>query len=218
MQRYEPGYVVVTAPAFRTYFADHHVQLPLAKSDAVFFSPALFHAAGANRTTGTYAWRICCRSRRHSVVRWRPSTAHHEFTTVQIQPHPRVMLPKRGSNHRARRSTRAPASLRPTDPAARQARSRHRDRSRRCYPRCSGGVARADGGRLRTLRVAGERRGERVRAYPVAQPLIEILHVDFGCSGSQTTRAIHRPQRGNGFRIVGAGRRIEGDARPERGA
>ena len=54
MQRYEPGYVVVTAPAFRTYFADHHVQLPLAKSDAVFFSPALFHAAGANRTTGTY--------------------------------------------------------------------------------------------------------------------------------------------------------------------
>ena len=53
-QRYEPGYVAVTAPAFRAYLADHHVQLPLAKGDAVFFNPALFHAAGANRTTGTY--------------------------------------------------------------------------------------------------------------------------------------------------------------------
>jgi ectoine hydroxylase-related dioxygenase (phytanoyl-CoA dioxygenase family) len=28
------------------------VQLPLRKGDAVFFSPALFHAAGANRTAG----------------------------------------------------------------------------------------------------------------------------------------------------------------------
>ena len=53
-QRYEPGYVAVTAPAVRAYFADHHVQLPLAKGDAVFFNPALFYAAGANRTNGTY--------------------------------------------------------------------------------------------------------------------------------------------------------------------
>jgi ectoine hydroxylase-related dioxygenase (phytanoyl-CoA dioxygenase family) len=53
-QRYEPGYVAVTTPAFRAYFTDHHVQLALAKGDAVFFNPALFHAAGANRTTGTY--------------------------------------------------------------------------------------------------------------------------------------------------------------------
>ncbi|CUW32631.1 phytanoyl-CoA dioxygenase family protein [Streptomyces reticuli] len=50
-QRYEPGYLAWRRPGFQEYFAAHHVQLPLAKGDAVFFSPALFHAAGANRTT-----------------------------------------------------------------------------------------------------------------------------------------------------------------------
>ncbi len=38
-------------PEFIAYFAEHYVQLPLAKGDAVFLSPALFHAAGANRST-----------------------------------------------------------------------------------------------------------------------------------------------------------------------
>ncbi|MGV9349810.1 phytanoyl-CoA dioxygenase family protein [Streptomyces spiralis] len=51
-QRYEPGYLAWRLPAFQAYFAEHHVQLPLAKGDAVFFSPALFHAAGANRSSG----------------------------------------------------------------------------------------------------------------------------------------------------------------------
>ena len=32
------------------YFARNCVQLPLAKGDAVFFNPALFHGAGTNRT------------------------------------------------------------------------------------------------------------------------------------------------------------------------
>ncbi|WP_030180727.1 phytanoyl-CoA dioxygenase family protein [Streptomyces sp. NRRL S-813] len=50
-QRYEPGYLAWRLPAFQAYFAEHHVQLPLAKGDAVFFSPALFHAAGANRSS-----------------------------------------------------------------------------------------------------------------------------------------------------------------------
>ncbi|MGW3511560.1 phytanoyl-CoA dioxygenase family protein [Streptomyces sp. NPDC000994] len=49
-QRYEPGYLAWRLPAFQAYFEDHHVQLPLAKGDAVFFSPALFHAAGTNRS------------------------------------------------------------------------------------------------------------------------------------------------------------------------
>ncbi|GAA0922339.1 phytanoyl-CoA dioxygenase family protein [Streptomyces thermoalcalitolerans] len=49
-QRYEPGYLAWRLPAFRAYFEAHHVQLPLAKGDAVFFNPALFHAAGANRS------------------------------------------------------------------------------------------------------------------------------------------------------------------------
>jgi ectoine hydroxylase-related dioxygenase (phytanoyl-CoA dioxygenase family) len=46
--RYEPGYLAWRLPAFRAWFADHYVQLPLAKGDAVFFNPALFHGAGSN--------------------------------------------------------------------------------------------------------------------------------------------------------------------------
>lgn len=48
---YEPGYLAWRLPEFRAYFDAHHVQLPLAKGDAVFFNPALFHAAGTNRST-----------------------------------------------------------------------------------------------------------------------------------------------------------------------
>lgn len=49
-QRYAPGYLAYGLPAFRDYFEAHHVQLPLARGDAVFFNPAVFHAAGHNRT------------------------------------------------------------------------------------------------------------------------------------------------------------------------
>lgn len=49
-QAYEPGYIAWRKPEFAEYFAHHHIQLPLAKGDAVFFNPALFHAAGSNRT------------------------------------------------------------------------------------------------------------------------------------------------------------------------
>lgn len=50
-QRYKPGYIAATRPDFQTYFEANHVQLPLEKGDAIFFSPALFHAAGENKTT-----------------------------------------------------------------------------------------------------------------------------------------------------------------------
>ena len=49
-QKYLPGYLAWRQPEFRAYFEASHVQLPLAKGDAVFFNPALFHAAGANHT------------------------------------------------------------------------------------------------------------------------------------------------------------------------
>ena len=49
-QRYGPGYVATLLPEFRELFEKHHVQLPLEKGDAVFFNPALFHAAGDNRS------------------------------------------------------------------------------------------------------------------------------------------------------------------------
>ncbi|CAB3803328.1 phytanoyl-CoA dioxygenase family protein [Pararobbsia alpina] len=50
-QRYAPGYLAWRRQDFRDYFESHNVQLPLKKGDALFFSPALFHAAGSNRTT-----------------------------------------------------------------------------------------------------------------------------------------------------------------------
>jgi len=49
-QKYEPGYLAWRLPAFVEYFDAHHVQLPLEKGDAAFFNPALFHAAGHNRS------------------------------------------------------------------------------------------------------------------------------------------------------------------------
>ena len=50
-QLYEPGYLAWPLPEFAAHFEKAHVQLPLNKGDAVFFNPALFHAAGHNRTT-----------------------------------------------------------------------------------------------------------------------------------------------------------------------
>jgi len=43
-----PGFIATLLPAFRDYFEDHCVQLPLDKGDALFFNPAVFHAAGEN--------------------------------------------------------------------------------------------------------------------------------------------------------------------------
>jgi ectoine hydroxylase-related dioxygenase (phytanoyl-CoA dioxygenase family) len=47
-QRYLPGYLAWRRDDVKTYFAEHHVQLPLRKGDAGFFNPALFHGAGTN--------------------------------------------------------------------------------------------------------------------------------------------------------------------------
>lgn len=49
-QKYLPGYLAWRLPEFREYGENHHVQLPLAQGDSVFFNPALFHAAGHNRS------------------------------------------------------------------------------------------------------------------------------------------------------------------------
>lgn len=46
--QYEPGYLAYRLAEFREFFAGRYVQLPLAKGDAVFFNPALFHGAGSN--------------------------------------------------------------------------------------------------------------------------------------------------------------------------
>ena len=49
-QKYSHGYLAYWLAEFQEYFVGHHVQLPLRKGDAVFFNPALFHAAGSNHT------------------------------------------------------------------------------------------------------------------------------------------------------------------------
>ncbi|WP_411380490.1 phytanoyl-CoA dioxygenase family protein [Pseudomonas sp. MPB26] len=49
-QQYALGYLAWRRPEFIDYFQQHAVQLPLYKGDLLFFNPALFHAAGTNRT------------------------------------------------------------------------------------------------------------------------------------------------------------------------
>lgn len=50
-QRFAAGYIAFYRPEFIEYFAEHHVQVPLHKGDAVFFNPALYHGAGRNTST-----------------------------------------------------------------------------------------------------------------------------------------------------------------------
>jgi ectoine hydroxylase-related dioxygenase (phytanoyl-CoA dioxygenase family) len=47
-QSFFEGYLAFGRPEFQAVFAEHHVQLPLSKGDAVFFNPALMHGAGNN--------------------------------------------------------------------------------------------------------------------------------------------------------------------------
>jgi ectoine hydroxylase-related dioxygenase (phytanoyl-CoA dioxygenase family) len=49
-QLYRGGYMAYRREDFRALFERRHVQVPLARGDAVFFNPALFHAGGENRT------------------------------------------------------------------------------------------------------------------------------------------------------------------------
>lgn len=49
-QQYALGYFAWRDPAFKAYFDEHAIQLALKQGDALFFNPALFHAAGNNYT------------------------------------------------------------------------------------------------------------------------------------------------------------------------
>lgn len=51
-QLYPSGYLAFHDSAHRNHFEDNFIQLPLEKGDAVFFNPALFHAAGENSSAG----------------------------------------------------------------------------------------------------------------------------------------------------------------------
>ena len=49
-QTYDAGYLAMGRADFRAYFSENFVQLPLSRGDMLFFSPALLHAAGTNRS------------------------------------------------------------------------------------------------------------------------------------------------------------------------
>lgn len=50
-QRFEQGFMAYRIKEFQDYFDRHWVSVELKMGDAVFFNPALFHAAGENRTS-----------------------------------------------------------------------------------------------------------------------------------------------------------------------
>jgi ectoine hydroxylase-related dioxygenase (phytanoyl-CoA dioxygenase family) len=50
-QQFHEGYMAYRLPEFTQHFLENYVSLPLALGDGLFFNPALFHAAGENRTT-----------------------------------------------------------------------------------------------------------------------------------------------------------------------
>jgi ectoine hydroxylase-related dioxygenase (phytanoyl-CoA dioxygenase family) len=53
-QLFPEGYLAFERAPFQDWFRAHHVQLPLAKGDLLFFSPALMHGAGTNRSADRF--------------------------------------------------------------------------------------------------------------------------------------------------------------------
>ncbi len=53
-QLFLEGYLAFERAEFQDWFRAHHVQLPLAKGDLMFFNPALMHGAGTNRSADRF--------------------------------------------------------------------------------------------------------------------------------------------------------------------
>ncbi len=53
-QLFRPGYLAYRRSDFAELFEERCVQLPLTKGDVLFFNPALFHAAGDNRSSNIH--------------------------------------------------------------------------------------------------------------------------------------------------------------------
>ncbi|KAF2218778.1 hypothetical protein BDZ85DRAFT_253294 [Elsinoe ampelina] len=49
-QRLESGFMSYRDADFQSFFLEHHIALPLQKGYGLFFNPALYHAAGENKT------------------------------------------------------------------------------------------------------------------------------------------------------------------------
>ncbi len=73
--QYEPGYLAFHLPEFTEYFQQNYTQLPLEKSNAAFFNPALFHGAGTNvSTTVRRMANLLQVSSPFGPAPWKPST------------------------------------------------------------------------------------------------------------------------------------------------
>lgn len=49
-QAFAPGYMAYRLPEFNEFFLENYISLPLQKGDGLWFNPALFHAAGENKS------------------------------------------------------------------------------------------------------------------------------------------------------------------------
>ena len=53
-QTFTEGYLAISRPEFQDHFARNFVQIPLNKGDLLFFSPAVMHAAGTNKSSDIF--------------------------------------------------------------------------------------------------------------------------------------------------------------------
>ena len=150
--QYVPGYLAWRLPEFRAYFAEHHVQLPLAKGDAVFFNPALFHGAGTNVSADIQ--RVANLLQVSSAFGRAMETVDRDRVLRAVYP---VLLERKASGMPADALGRALAAAAegypvPDQPGPRPARGRH-------DPGLAGRAGRRRPGRGRLRR--GARRGAR---------------------------------------------------------
>jgi ectoine hydroxylase-related dioxygenase (phytanoyl-CoA dioxygenase family) len=84
-QLWDAGFPASYRDDFRAVFHDHFVQLPLEAGDVVFFSPAVFHAAGANVTPNRF--RINNLLQVSSAFGRTMETMNTDLTALAVYPH-----------------------------------------------------------------------------------------------------------------------------------
>ena len=135
--QFVPGYLAWRLPEFREHFAQNYVQLPLAKGDAVFFNPALFHGAGTNVSADIQ--RVANLLQVSSAFGRAMEAVDRDLVTLSVYP---VLLDRKSNGSRGVRSaatrwprppraTRSPPTSTSTSPSTGSPRVAGRDRPRR---------------------------------------------------------------------------------------
>ena len=134
--QFVPGYLAWRLPEFREHFAQHYVQLPLAKGDAVFFNPALFHGAGTNVSADIQ--RVANLLQVSSAFGRAMEAVDRDLVTLSVYP---VLLDRKGKRVAEPRcttrwlppprATRSPPTSTSTSPSTGSPRVAGRDRPRR---------------------------------------------------------------------------------------